>query len=74
MDRLNVNLMILLYLLIHFTLQPEDRGSLTVSLNQKPTAGHLQVFVGKAMGLPPPRSEAPGGVGKTISLITLYFL
>lgn len=44
--------------------QSDDRGSLTLSLCQQPTAGHLHVIIMKATGLPPPKSDAPGGLGK----------
>ena len=45
-----------------------------VSLCQQPSAGHVHVIILKALGLPPPKSEAPGGLGKVscLTLITLY--
>ena len=52
-----------------FFFQSADRGSLTLSLCQQPTAGHLHVIIMKATGLPPPKSDAPGGLGK---LVVIY--
>ena len=43
-----------------------------VSLCQQPTTGHLHVIILKAMGLPAPKSEAPGSLGKTTCSITHY--
>jgi len=49
----------------------EDRGSLVVSLCQQPSAGHVHVIILKALGLPPPKSEAPGGLDTFVKVLYL---
>lgn len=52
--------------------ESDDRGSLTLSLCQQPTAGHLHVIIMKATGLPPPKSDAPGGLDTYVKV--LYYV
>lgn len=52
--------------------ESDDRGSLTLSLCQQPTAGHLHLIIMKATGLPPPKSDAPGGLDTYVKV--LYYV
>ena len=47
---------------------------MTLSLCQQPTAGHLHVIIMKATALPPPKSDAPGGLGNDFLLSTFQFV
>lgn len=67
------NFLVALVLFLICLFQSDDRGSLTLSLCQQPTAGHLHVIVMKATGLPPPKSDAPGGLGKCFFIASLCY-